>query len=412
MSKITEIRAALTRRNFLATATVAGLGAATDAPAQAADQKVSARPASRVQEASEKKPIVGVYYYPWYRAPGEAAEEGDRPGEWTRRTLRGRLDPKQLPEQGVYSSRNAETIGAHIAQSKRGGIDFWVMSWWGPNSGTDTTIKNHILTHANAGELKYALFYESTGRIRSFKTPSFKTLVDDFKYMAESYFDNPHYLKIGGKPVVYIYLTRAYFRDGGREELRLLREELPDVYLVGDDVFGPDYRPEYARLWDAVTAYDVYGQSTKSKGGTRAALDQLNANYVNARKIANGVGTGFMPAISAGYNDKAVREGHPGRARYFKDVPGSREGDVFRAMIREVALPNLDPRTGNIMMVNSFNEWYEDTQIEATAGAAPPTSKDNSESGAFYTEGDTYADYGYLYLDLLREETAAEVRGT
>ena len=74
-------------------------------------------------------------------------------------------------------------------------------------------------------------------------------------------------------------------------------------------------------------------------------------------------------------------------------------------MIRDVGLPNLDPRADNIMMVNSFNEWYEDTQIEATSGTAPPTKKDNSKSGDFYTEGDTYRDYGYLYLDILKEET-------
>ena len=74
-------------------------------------------------------------------------------------------------------------------------------------------------------------------------------------------------------------------------------------------------------------------------------------------------------------------------------------------MLRDVALPNVDPLAGNVMMVTSFNEWYEDTQIEATAGDAPTTRKDDSASGAFYTEGDTYTDYGYLYLDLLREET-------
>ncbi|HIE95462.1 MAG TPA: hypothetical protein EYG03_19740 [Planctomycetes bacterium] len=352
-----------------------------------------------------EKPLVGAYYYPWYRASRRDSDIG-----WMDRALRGRLEPRQLPKLGVYDSRNAEIIGSHIAQSLRGGIDFWVVSWWGPGHSRSGDFKNDILSHAEAGKLKYALFYESTGRFGPFDKPSFKTLVDDFKHMAENYFDNPHYLKIDGKPVVYIYLTHAYFRDGGHAELRRLREELPDVYLVGDDVFGKDgpggqYRPKYARLWDAVTAYDVYGQSSKSLGGTRAALDKLNATYASARKTANAVGTGFIPAVSAGYNDRAVREGHPGRARYFSDVPGSKEGDIFRAMIRDVGLPNLDPRTGNIMMVNSFNEWYEDTQIEATAGIAVPTAKDDSKSGTFYTEGDTYTDYEYLYLDILREET-------
>ena len=54
-------------------------------------------------------------------------------------------------------------------------------------------------------------------------------------------------------------------------------------------------------------------------------------------------------------------------------------------------------------MVTSFNEWYEDSQIEATSGAAPPSDTDDSESGTHYTGGQRYVDYEYLYLDILRE---------
>ena len=380
------------------------LGAAPGSRTRAADQAVSAPSASRVLGPNAGKPVVGVYYYPWYRSASNAPENGTLATGWMRKTLRGRLAPQQLPSRGVYSSQDPETIADHIAQSRRGGVDFWAVSWWGPNHHTDATFKNHILPHAHAGTLKYAILYESTGRLGSFDEPSYTRLLDDFRYMAENYFDNPQYLKIEGRPVVFIYLTRVYFRNRGLEALRSLRDQFPDAYLVGDDVFGPSYRPEYARLWDAVTAYDVYGQSLQIAGATRAAVDRLGANYANARTIANSVETGFIPAISPGYNDKAVRAGHPGRARYFEDVPGSQEGDLFRAMVRDVALPNVDPLAGNVIMVTSFNEWYEDTQIEATAGTSPPTAKDDSASGKFYTEGDIYRDYGYLYLDLLRKE--------
>lgn len=66
-------------------------------------------------------------------------------------------------------------------------------------------------------------------------------------------------------------------------------------------------------------------------------------------------------------------------------------------------LPHLDPRCGRIMMVTSFNEWYEDTQIEPTSGVARPSTTDDSDSGTYYTGGDRYVDYGYLYLDILRD---------
>jgi hypothetical protein len=56
-------------------------------------------------------------------------------------------------------------------------------------------------------------------------------------------------------------------------------------------------------------------------------------------------------------------------------------------------------------MVTSFNEWYEDTQIEATEGKAfDPVSKDDSDSGNYFTEDNLYYDYGSLYLDILRAE--------
>lgn len=47
----------------------------------------------------------------------------------------------------------------------------------------------------------------------------------------------------------------------------------------------------------------------------------------------------------------------------------------------------------------------EDTQIEATKGANVSTSRDDSDSGVYYTGGDNYTDYSYLYLDILAEET-------
>jgi hypothetical protein len=74
-------------------------------------------------------------------------------------------------------------------------------------------------------------------------------------------------------------------------------------------------------------------------------------------------------------------------------------------MIRRAGLPYLDERCGNIMMVTSFNEWFEDSQIEATSGKAKPSTRDNSKSGTYYTGGQTYNDYEYLYLDILSEET-------
>ena len=126
---------------------------------------------------------------------------------------------------------------------------------------------------------------------------------------------------------------------------------------------------------------------------------------MHAKSTANRVGAAFIPAISSGFNDRAVRGGHGGRGRSFIDVPNSKKGDVFRSMIKDVALPLLDQSADRIMMVTSFNEWCEDTQIEATTGTTRATTRDDSPSGQHYTQGVEYSDYGTLYLDILKNCT-------
>lgn len=351
------------------------------------------------------KPSVGVYYYPWYHGGGD---RWLKKNPW-RRAMRVHLKNPQEPKSGLYNSRDPKVITDHIEQSVRGGISFWAVSWWGPGEDTDYTFRDNILKHPDSSKLKYAILYESTGRMRSFKNPDYSKWIGDLEYLKENYFDDHRYLKINGRPVIFFYLSRVYFRNKGQNALKQMRDKFPEIYLVGDDVyFGDglekDYKSEWAKSFDAVTAYDIYGQSIGQFSNTHKAVEFLANNYKQAKKAANIVGTAFMPAIAPGYNDTAVRKGHPGRARYFTDVDNSKEGDIFREMIRQAALPNIDPSCDNIIMVTSFNEWYEDSQIEATAGTSPASSTDDSGSGTYYTGGQKYVDYGYLYLDILKEE--------
>jgi glycoprotein endo-alpha-1,2-mannosidase len=378
--------------------------APTPAPAQDAPTESSPVRAelnlSAARKSGDARPVIGAYYYPWYGV-------NDRPldHDWYN-LLRVKLEPPQQPRAGMYRSDDPKTIAEHIAQNRRATVDFWAVSWWGPDSATDRTFREAILKHPDADQLRYAVLYESTGRLGPMNRPRYDNLGDDFAYLKEHVFPDPRYLRINGRPVVFVYLSREYFRNRGLDELAAARQRAGDVYIVGDDVFGPNYKGDWARAFDAVTAYDVYGQSAGPHGATRRAIATLAAGYAQARAAANSAGVGFMPAVAPGYNDRAVREGHAGAPRYFVDEPASQEGDFFREIIRDAALPNLDDRCGRIMMVTSFNEWYEDSQIEATAGTQEVASTDNSATKSDFTGGDRYADYGDLYLDILRDETS------
>ncbi len=349
------------------------------------------------------QPLVGAYYYPWYGSfPG---------GHDFRETLRAHLTPQQRPAIGWYDSRKAATIAAHIDQSHRGNISFWAVSWWGPQSAEDVTFRDAILAHPRHGELKYAVHYEAPGRLGGIDQPKFDHLVADFEYLARHYFNDPSYLRVDGRPVVLIYLTRAYFNGPqARRAVADLRASLRrqfalDAYLVGDDLFTTPVDLQRAQLWDAITDFDVYGTALQRAGSTSAALKRLDEVYRQAQAALAQSKVGLVPVATPGFNDKGVRGGHRSAPRYFVDSPDSQPGDVFARMLKEIVVPRTDPKAHHMLMINSFNEWHEDTQIEPTE-AAPRTRSDDSV-GQRYAEGFYYEGYGDKHLKILDEATRA-----
>ena len=89
---------------------------------------------------SDAKPIVGVYYYPWYHNLDnpyphldniEIVQSVSTTTSWRDNFLRNHLIPAHAPELGFYNSYNRDVIGKHIEQSVRGNISFW------PRAGGD-----------------------------------------------------------------------------------------------------------------------------------------------------------------------------------------------------------------------------------------------------------------------------------
>jgi glycoprotein endo-alpha-1,2-mannosidase len=354
-------------------------------------------------------PLVGVYYYPWYGAgPGT-------PGHTFNDTLRAHLTPEQeLPAAGAKSSRDADVIASHIDQSHLGNISMWSMSWWGPNSYEDQTIRQNILTNPRASELKYTVHYESVGRFgNDFANPNFNNFLPDFRYLAQNIWSNPNYLRFNGRPVVMMYLTREYFKTASSwAVLSNVRQSIQqefgyNPYIIGDDFFGTSpVDTARAAQFDAITDFDVYGTAFSSGVATQSRVNALAGIYSNAQTAANSVGVGFVPTASPGYNDRAVPRNNTPAPRYLSELGPSAQGSLWQAVLEDAVLPHTDPSVNDLLMVNSFNEWHEDTQIEAsTVPGSGLTNTDDSATGNQYTAGRYYDGYGNLYLNLLRSAT-------
>jgi glycoprotein endo-alpha-1,2-mannosidase len=356
--------------------------------------------------------LVSASYYPWYQLASFAYTECQNG------TLRGELVPSELPVLGKYDSRQQDVVTQQIAWSTAAGINVWDLEWVMPNDFLDTTIQSTILTNPHIGDIRFAMFYDYAIRFNSDDnlTPDkIATIVSDFQYLAAHYFLHPSYLKLGGKPVVFFYSSLALNPVSEiRQMVSSIRTAMSaagfNVYLIGDEYYALN-PPDPARIgnWDAIFGYNVYVYHSgySDDNGYLALHSTMYSQY---QAVAQQLGVDFVPSVSPGFNDRAVRRtcaNNPALAR--RTSATAAEGSMFSSFLGDLALPYAKNTKFKMIHITTFNEWHEDTQIEPSVVAAPTTT-DTSPTGTQYTQGLVYQGYGTTYLDVLRSKIAAAQR--
>ncbi len=245
----------------------------------------------------------------------------------------------------------------------------------------------------------------------------------EFNKIADLCFNHKSYLKINGKPVVFLYLTRIF---GGNysKAISALKKEMAakgyDLFLIADEVFWKvnsnslfgnkvysTTKPELKRikLFDAITAYNMYETDNLNHKGyaqNSSYLNDVSRIYKQYKEIADTNGIYFVPNIIPGYNDRGTRpkEEHYVIPRKFSEQ--TEEGSFFEKCIEISGIPFMDEKL-KMLMITSWNEWNEDTSIEPLE-KTPPTNKDNSNTASFFTEGYDYEGYAFKYLEIIKEK--------
>ena len=380
----------------------------------------------------QQHPLVGAYYYLW------------NPGNFSGGTLRAHLVPPQTPAASLVDSSDPRTATRDIANARQAGIDFFAVDWWPFDPGSsgrdyrqaDAAMRD-FLAAPDLRRIKFAMFYETWNLgfqpLRESTPVTFRMELHfdaDMLHFAEAYFHNPSYLRVDGRPVVFLYLTRTLTGDvagmirGARE---VLRARGFDPYFIGDEVYwrvtpetlspaGPvlTTTPQVDRIeqFDAVTSYTLYygdrepafGPVADSSGypsTTRIAEDQRF--LLTAYRNATGGRVPVVPDVAPGFNDRGFRllTNHPAEPRQW--LPGDGPASTLDHLFRCVAIPELDPALP-MVMVTSWDDWNEDTGIEPIGGVA--TRADDSPSGDAYTQGYTYGGEGPAAVRTVRRDVA------
>ena len=341
---------------------------------------------------------VGAYYYPWYGAGGL---------QWDRGFVRGELDPPQQPLLGEYDSSDPAVIAQHYAWAHEYGVDVFLTSWAGPGSYGDGVIRDDLLPSPARGPTRIAILYESLQRLGigsdervHVDDATIATIVSDFDYLARTYFSNPGYFRIDGRPVVVVYASRI-FRGETAQAIQAIRTHLEslygiDPYLIGDEVDW-DLNPSPARigLYDAITGYTPYSR-TQPPGWPDATgwIVKVGERMREFRAAAQAAGVGFIPTALPGFDDLGVRPEDAHHVLPRALGPGEPDDSTFAsslALAGTLVDPSLD-----LLTVTSWNEWNEDSQIEPTAPGPP------ADGPVSATQGYPFDAYGFTFLEQLQ----------
>lgn len=338
--------------------------------------------------------LIGAHYYAWYKN-----------NNWQQKTIRGHL--QQLPitqfENNWYrnslsfpisDSNSLATVRQHFEWCKQYGIDFLFVS----------CNKEELLPYLDLAEeigIKLSVHIETLGVTQEKKVE--KGAVGKLVFHAtrvKEWFNHPAWFHIEGKPVVAYYVTRQISDDCIEDAIAKLRKVFGPVHIFGDEVWWQTPKPNRLKLFDTIFAYNMYinkdQKMDKGKvvnpGAVGEAYLEMIAPYEKAYfENARALGVRFAPTVLPGYNDRAVR--------YDSDhyiLP--REKGLFLSQYLDYAKQYL--AEDSVLLITSFNEWYEDSQIEPVLEAFP-------EYKAFQTDLNLFCEtnfepYGLSYLETIR----------
>jgi hypothetical protein len=292
-----------------ATTTTAAVAAPATTKAPARPRTTSAPRTATTRRAPAPAPtpsntgLVAAFYYGWY--PSSFGFPGSR----------------FHPTAGHYDSKDINTVRRQIDQMRYGGIQAGIASWWGPGHSTDQAFPVGLAA-SEGTPFKWSIYYEPEGPGHANQSPD--QLRASLQYLADRYFNHPNYLRIDGKPVVFVW---------------------PD----------PNDRCDMVTRWNQANTLGLHIVQKRFPGYASCG-DQPNSWHdyspdryqIEVKPWSFSVGPGFY--------------------RYDEAPRLARDPAKFEAAVRAMAAS-----TAMWKLVTTFNEWGEGTAIEPAQEWASPS---------------------------------------
>mmetsp|Transcript_19327 Transcript_19327/g.29792 ORF Transcript_19327/g.29792 Transcript_19327/m.29792 type:complete len:439 (+) Transcript_19327:124-1440(+) len=202
--------------------------------------------------------MILAYYYPWYNRD-----------DWSRHGY------QDEPLLGKYGTDEPAIAEQHNEWANRAGIDAWVVSYNSDSSLTAPHFAESMLKVNNIDKMKLCMLYETLSALPTYDfedgTIALDSVIGSMIHIRDTYFDHPSYLKINGRPVVVLYVTRRW-ENFEPDMLDVMKKAIGvDVFYIADEPF---YRwQKYVdEAWNGVKdgkpvfeAYTTYNMENQRK---------------------------------------------------------------------------------------------------------------------------------------------------
>jgi hypothetical protein len=267
-------------------------------------------PATSAGAYNESRPVL-AYYYAWWDA-SNFGQTLFQPGE-------------------AYNSDDVSVIQRHVQQAQSAGVDGFVMSWYGDGDRTDKNLANLLDTAQKTG-------FRATIH---FETPKFWG-VDDVVAQLKTFYDkrinHPAIVRYQGRPVIFFWRASTFDNN----TWNVIRSQVDPEHKAVWIADGDDFSILKGDAWEGISPYAI-AWSGNPAGQLPSWAHKAEA--VAPDKL-------WIPPVSPGCNDAAARPTTCSR---------DRSGGGYYQATWDGALAS-NPSWA--VIVSTFNEWMESTQIE------------------------------------------------
>lgn len=224
---------------------------------------------SHAQAASTPAPQLGVFYFPGWKN-GALGLAYPRPWEPIKRF------PEREPLLGWYDEGQLSVMEQQLDWMAEHALDFVVFDWyWGGGRPVlDHAIKTYRASAAKA-KVKYAVMWANHAE----QPAPASDIVAMVEYLARHHLSKPEYLKVDGKPLLFIQEPGKMDRSAAAASMshRQLSDlfqtaaravGLPGVMLVGGANGGVNGVTQNGKAW-GYSAYFIYTYAAGVNGMTR-----------------------------------------------------------------------------------------------------------------------------------------------